>query len=209
MEDYKKLLLGNKAWIQDRLGVNPDYFKKLGEGQNPEFLWIGCADSRVPANEITGTDAGDIFVHRNIANLVIHTDFSMLSVLQYAVEHLKVNHIVVCGHYDCGGVKAALTDTDFGLLNKWLRHIKDVYRLYERELRVINDEKKRGNRLVELNVIEQVNNVAETSIVQRSWKERNAPTVHGWVFDLDTGILHDVTRIEPGTHLDSIYEYRI
>jgi carbonic anhydrase len=162
MEDYKRLLLANKAWVQDKLSVSSDYFEKLAADQQPEFLWIGCADSRVPAEEITGTQPGQLFVHRNVANLVVHTDFNMLSVLQYAVEALKVKHIIVCGHYGCGGVFNAMTRKDLGLINKWLRHIKDVCRMHERELASIADDRERFDRVVELNVREQVMNLAET-----------------------------------------------
>lgn len=205
MESYKDLLLGNQTWIKEKLKANANYFEKMAAGQQPHFLWIGCSDSRVPANEITGSDAGDIFVHRNIANLVVHTDFNMLSVLQFAVEALKVNNIIVCGHYGCGGIQAAMSHTDYGLMNKWLQHIKDIYRLNEGELNAIADEEKRADRLVELNVDEQVYNLAETSIVQRAWKDRKGPIIHGWIFDLKTGKLNEHTKLEAGTPLNDIY----
>lgn len=207
MESYKKLLLGNKAWAQDRVQAQPDYFKNMSEGQKPDFLWIGCSDSRVPANEITGTDPGEMFVHRNIANMVLHTDINMLSVLQYAVEVLKVKHVIVCGHYGCGGVQAAQTNVSYGLINKWLRNIKDVFRLNEAELRIITDKEQRTNRLVELNVLEQVSNLAKTTIIQRSWKENKSPVLHGMVFDLKTGILKDITRVDFTYPVPDLYRY--
>jgi carbonic anhydrase len=205
MDSYKKLLLGNKAWVQDKLNVQPDYFERIAEHQKPEFMWIGCSDSRVPAEDITGAEPGELFVHRNIANLVIHTDFNMLSVLQYAVEVLKVNHVIICGHYNCGGVKNALTRHDFGLINKWLRHIKDVYRLHSRELESIDDPQQRFDRLVEINVAEQVQNLAETSLVQRAWRKENRPVIHGWVYDLRTGYIKETACMKPGSKLDEIY----
>lgn len=207
MESYKRLLLANQAWTEERTRLSPDFFDRMAAGQAPEFLWIGCSDSRVPANEITGTDPGDIFVHRNIANLVIHTDFNLLSVLQYAVEHLKVKHIIVCGHYGCGGIKAAQSNTDLGLINKWLRNIKDVYRIHQRELDTIPEGDDRTDRLVEINVFEQVMNLAETSIVQRAWKNEERPTIHGWVFDLKTGLLKPITRVEPNSEIEKIYRF--
>jgi carbonic anhydrase len=207
MDSYKKLLLANRAWVQDKLTIRPDYFERLTEIQRPEYMWIGCSDSRVPAEEITGTEPGELFVHRNIANLVVHTDFNMLSVLQYAVDVLEVKHIIVCGHYNCGGVKNALSHKSFGLINKWLWHIKDVYRLHDRELESIADIKQRTNRLVEINVTEQVRNLAETSIIQLAWRRHQRPTLHGWVYDLHSGLLKDVAMMPPGTHLEPIYEY--
>lgn len=207
MEAYKKLLLGNLAWAADKTQAQPEYFKNMSEGQKPDFLWIGCSDSRVPANEVTGSDAGEMFVHRNIANLVVHTDMNMLSVLQYAVEVLKVKHVIVCGHYGCGGVQAAQTHSSYGLINKWLRNIKDVYRLYEDELRLLNNPEKRTNRLVELNVLEQVSNLAKTTIVQKSWKESQAPLLHGWVFDMKTGLLKEITRLDHTYQVPDIYRY--
>ena len=207
MESYKKLLLANKAWIKERIEVDEEYFINLSKDQQPEFLWIGCSDSRVPAEEITGTSPGELFVHRNIANLVVHTDFNLLSVLQYAVEYLKVKNIIVCGHYNCGGVKAAMTHARFGLLNKWLRNIKEVYRMHESELKLLSDPDKRTDRLIELNVIEQVHNLTKSSIVQRAWHEHNRPTIHGWVYDMRTGQLKDLTKIEPGTKIEDIFMF--
>jgi len=209
MKTFEKLLLENKAWAQERLSIDKDYFKRLSQIQTPEFLWIGCSDSRVPANEITNTEPGEVFVHRNVANLVIHTDLNMLSVLQYAVEVLKVKNVIICGHYGCGGVKAATTNTDFGLINKWLRNIKDVYRLHEEELENIKDENQRLDRLTELNVKEQVLNLAKTTIIQKAWKKGNAPNIHGWVYGLNDGILKQVYMMEPTTPLPPIYRYDV
>ena len=167
---YERLIKGNEKWIQEKLDLNPDYFKTLAKGQSPEFLWIGCADSRVPANEITGTESGEIFVHRNIANLVIHSDINMLSVLQYAVEYLHVKHIIVCGHYGCGGVKAAMDTQYVGLVGRWLAHIKDHILKHQDVLDQIEDQEMKEKKMVELNVMEQVHNLAKTSIVQKAWK---------------------------------------
>ncbi len=207
MDSYKKLLLANKAWVQDKLNIRPDYFSVTADDQKPEFLWIGCSDSRVPAEDITGTEPGELFVHRNIANLVVHTDFNMLSVVQYAVEALKVKHIIVCGHYNCGGVRNALTHQDLGLLNKWLRHIKDVYRMHARELDTISNIQQRYDRLVEINVSEQIQNLAQTSIVQKAWSNEQRPHLHGWVYDLRTGYLKEVARMDPGSKMDDIYRF--
>ncbi len=207
MEAYKKLLLTNKAWAQERLKIRPDFFSRNVEAQTPEFMWIGCSDSRVPAEEITGTEPGELFVHRNVANLVVHTDLNLLSVLQYAVEFLKVKHIIVCGHYNCGGVKNAVTHNDFGLLNKWLRQIKDVYRLNHRELEAISDPLARFDKLVEVNVSEQVHNLAQTSIVQRAWEDEHRPTLHGWVYDLRTGLIKEVAMMTPDSQIEDIYHF--
>ena len=208
METYEKLLLENKAWASEKVNDDPEYFNRLAHIQTPDFLWIGCSDSRVPANEITGTQPGEIFVHRNIANMVVNTDVNLLSVLDYAVNHLEVKHVIVCGHYGCGGVKAAATQHDFKpVLNMWLRNIKDVYRLHREELDVIKDEETRTDRLVELNVREQVNNLAKTSIIQRAWKEGNKPDLHGWVYGLKDGIIKPVFEMRAGTHIDPVYEY--
>ncbi|MFL9481785.1 carbonic anhydrase [Chitinophagaceae bacterium LWZ2-11] len=209
MKSYEKLLLENKAWAQEKKQDNPTYFDKLAHIQTPEFLWIGCSDSRVPANEITNTQPGEIFVHRNIANLVIHTDVNLLSVLEYAVEHLKVKHVIVCGHYGCGGVKAAMGNHDYKqILNMWLRNIKDVHRLYKDELESLKDENQRFDRLVELNVKEQVIHLAKTSIIQRAWKHNNRPQLHGWVYGLKDGIIKPVFEMDVNTPLeDPLYEY--
>lgn len=207
MYSYQKLLEENKIWAAKQVERDPEYFSRLVDIQQPEFMWIGCSDSRVPANELTGSQPGEIFVHRNVANMVVHTDLNMLSVLQYAVEVLKVKHIIVCGHYGCGGVRAAMTQHSLGLINKWLRNIKDVYRLHRTEVDAIEDEEKRANRLVELNVREQVMNLAKTSIVQSAWKKENRPDIHGWVYDLHDGVINPVFEILAGTPIDPLYEY--
>ncbi|MEQ8337992.1 MAG: carbonic anhydrase [Cyclobacteriaceae bacterium] len=181
----------NKKWIQDKLNVDKDYFKNLSKGQNPPILYVGCADSRVTAEEIMGVNPGDVFVHRNIANMVPNTDLGVMSTINYAVAHLKVDHVVVCGHYYCGGVKAAMQSADLGILNPWLRNIRDVYRIHKTELDAIKDEEEKYRRLVELNVQEQCVNVLKTSEVQLAYKERGI-TVHGWVFDIHSGKLIDL-----------------
>jgi len=198
-KSYKKLLENNKNWVANQLSIDPTYFEKLANSQNPEYLWIGCSDSRVPANQITGTLPGDIFVHRNIANMVVHSDMNILSVLSYAVEVLKVKHIIVCGHYGCGGVIAAMENKQFGLIDNWLRHIKDVYRLHFKELDAIKDNKQRTDRLVELNVIEQVHDLGKTSIVQNAWKREQPLHLHGWVYDVKDGIIKDLDVNFKGT----------
>ena len=197
MNPYEKLLLQNKAWSEEKLQIDKEFFHRLAHQQRPKFLWIGCSDSRVPANEITGTDPGEVFVHRNIANMVVHTDLNLLSVLQYAVEVLKVEHIIVCGHYGCGGVEAALGHQSFGLINKWLRNIKEVYKNYESEIDALPNHKDRVNRLVELNVLEQCQDLLKTSIIQKAWKERKSPEIHGWVYGLDNGLVKELTTILP------------
>jgi carbonic anhydrase len=207
MKIYERLLLENKAWAAEKVLDDPDFFNRLSNLQEPEFLWIGCSDSRVPANEITGTQPGEIFVHRNIANMVVHTDLNMLSVLQYAVEVLKVKHIIVCGHYGCGGVKAALTQHSYGIINKWLRNIKDVYRYHRNEIDELKGNEERVNRLSELNVQEQVMNLAKTSIIQKAWKSENRPHLHGWVYGLQNGIINPIFEMAPGEHIDPIYEF--
>lgn len=208
MTPIEKLLLENKAWSSEIKADDPEYFERLSHLQTPEFLWIGCSDSRVPADRITGTQPGEIFVHRNIANLVIHTDVNLLSVLDYAVNHLKVNHVIVCGHYGCGGVKAAMTNHDFKyVLNMWLRNIKDVYRLYTKELDTIADIEKRADRLVELNVREQVLHLAKTSIIQRAWKYDRRPQLHGWVYGLRDGLIKPILDMDAGTAIDPLYQY--
>lgn len=207
MKLYEKLLLENKAWAAETVETDPDFFKRLENIQRPDFLWIGCNDSRVPANQITNTQPGEIFVHRNIANMVVHTDLNLLSVLEYAVVHLKVKHIIVCGHYGCGGVKAAMTQHNFGIINKWLRNIKDVYRFHREEIDAITDEDQKTNRLVELNVIEGVMNLAKTSIIQKAWKYNQQPHLHGWVYGLKDGLINPVFEMPANTHIDNIYEY--
>ena len=188
----EELLAKNKAFVEEELRRDPSYFAKLAEGQHPEFLWIGCSDSRVAPNLITSTEAGDMFVHRNIANLVVQTDVNLLSVLQYAVDVLKVNHVIVCGHYGCGGVKAAMGDAQHGLIDNWLRTIKDTQNYYWKQLEPF-DEPRRFSRLVELNVIEQVYNLGKTSVIQNAWRAGGRPQLHGWVFDLATGAIQPQT----------------
>ena len=207
MNDYEKILLQNKAWAEEKLELDPTFFEQMSNVQTPEFLWIGCSDSRVPANEITGTTAGEIFVHRNVANLVVHTDLNFLSVLKYAVEVLKVKHIIVCGHYGCGGVNAALTNQDFGLLNKWLRNIKDVYKLHYQELKDIHNIQDIQDKMVEYNVIEQVHNLAQTSIIQQAWNERKEPILHGCVYSLHDGILRDLIMVDESADIHPLYRY--
>lgn len=209
MSEYiiDQMLSENKAWALERIQDDPDFFSRLEHLQSPEFLWIGCSDSRVPANQITGTQPGEIFVHRNVANMVVHTDLNLLTVLEYAVHHLKVKHIIVCGHYGCGGVKAAMTRHNFGIINKWLRNIKDVYRIHREEIDELEDEGDRVNRLIEFNVQEQVMNLAKTSIVQKAWKHEQRPHLHGWVYSLKNGIIKPLLDLSPGDHLDEFYEF--
>jgi carbonic anhydrase len=189
---YKQLLDNNKKWVATKLEKDPEYFTKLSAGQKPPVLWIGCADSRVPANEIIGAEPGEVFVHRNIANMVVHSDMNMLSVLDYAVNVLQVKHIIVCGHYGCGGVQTAMTNKHVGLIDNWIRHIKDVYRFHQEELDAITDEQQRFNRFVELNVFEQVLDLGKTSIVQSAWERGQQVHVHGWVYDIHDGMIKDL-----------------
>ena len=206
---YKKLIEGNRKYALEKRYDDPEYFKKLSLGQTPEYLWIGCSDSRVPANEITATQSGEIFVHRNIANLVIHTDFNALSVIAYAVDVLKVKHIIVCGHYGCGGVRASMTNNTHGIVDSWLRNIKEVYSKYQAELDAISDFDKRADRLTELNVIEQVKNLCKTKTVQTAWKERSL-MVHGWVYGLNSGLIKDLDVMhEDQMDIESVFRYDI
>ena len=208
MHSYEKLLLENKAWAAEKKSEDPEYFERLSHLQAPEFLWIGCSDSRVPANEITGTQPGEIFVHRNVANLVVNTDVNLLAVLDYAVTNLKVKHVIVCGHYGCGGIKAAATKSDYRpVLNMWLRNIKDVMRHHRHELENITDEENRLDRLVELNVQEQVYNLAKTTIIQRCWEKERRPDLHGWVYGLKDGIIKPVFEMKAGSPIDPLYKY--
>ena len=208
MHSYEKLLLENKAWAAEKKSEDPEYFERLSHLQSPEFLWIGCSDSRVPANEITGTQPGEIFVHRNVANLVVNTDVNLLAVLDFAVTHLQVKHVIVCGHYGCGGIKAAATKTDYRpVLNMWLRNIKDVMRHHRHELENITDEENRLDRLVELNVQEQVYNLAKTTIIQRCWEKESRPDLHGWVYGLKDGIIKPVFEMKAGSPIDPLYKY--
>lgn len=203
---YHQLLENNKDWVTEMTNQDEDYFEKLAKGQQPPVLWIGCADSRVPANEITKTHPGELFVHRNIANMVVHTDMNMLSVLDYAVNHLKVKHIIVCGHYGCGGVQAAMQNKSLGLINKWVRNIKEVYKDNKTELKKIDDDKERFDRLVELNVKAQVYDLAKTSIVQQAWKDETGLEIHGWVYGLKDGIIKDLkVSMDSAAHLDDIF----
>jgi len=192
MQVLKKLFDKNKEWAANVKKAEPDFFTKLSKQQKPEILWIGCADSRVPASEIVGMEPGTIFVHRNIANLVIHTDLNCLSVLQYAVDVLKVKHIIICGHYDCGGIKAAMENEEHGLIDNWLRHIKDIYRFYQEKVDALNSNKEKYDLMCELNVIEQVANVCHTTIVQNAWKSGQELAVHGWIYSIEDGILRDM-----------------
>lgn len=206
---YKKILERNKQWVEERLTVNSNYFKRLSEKQTPPVLWIGCSDSRVPANEIIGAEPGDVFVHRNIANMVIHSDMNMLSVLDYAVNILKIKDIIVCGHYGCGGVLAAMKNESYGLIDNWIRHIKTVYRLHNVELDQIDDEVQRFNRFVELNVQEQVYDLAKTSIVQEAWARNQELGIHGWVYGLNSGYVTDLNvNLMSNQDLDEVYQLR-
>lgn len=208
MEDfYKQLIENNKKWVESKLNADPEFFSKLAKGQKPPLLWIGCADSRVPANEIIGAQPGEVFVHRNIANMVIHSDMNMLSVLDYAVNALKVKHVIVCGHYGCGGVQAAMGNQSIGIIDNWIRHIKDIYRIHKKELDRISDETERFNRFVELNVIEQVYDLAKTSIVQGAWGKGQDLTIHGWVYGVDSGIIKDLgVNFKNDNELDEVYQ---
>ena len=207
-ESIKDLIKGNKEWVESTKEKIPDFFDKLAQGQSPKFLWIGCADSRVPATQITNAMPGSIFVQRNIANMVVHTDSNLLSVVNYAVKVLKVKHIIVCGHYGCGGVLAAMSNNHFGFLDNWLLHIKDVYRLHKDELDAIKDEKKRGNRFVELNVQEQVSNLSMVSFIQEEWDQGEFPHIHGWVYSLKDGLIKDLdVSVNNSKHLDGVYQY--
>jgi carbonic anhydrase len=207
MENIKRLFLENQAWAKSKLLLDDKYFENMAKDQKPEYLWIGCADSRVPPSEITNTDPGEMFVHRNIANLVVHTDVNVLSVIQYAVEALKVKHVIVCGHYNCGGVKAALGNQSLGIIDNWIRNIKDVVALNQVALKKVTSEMDRVNLLVELNVKEQVKNLMYTSIIQQAWKDRNGPDLHGWVYDLKTGLLKDIMTVAPDSQIDEAHRY--
>lgn len=204
---YKKILENNKKWVENSLLKDPNFFKDLAKGQTPPLLWIGCSDSRVPANEIIGAKPGEVFVHRNIANMVVHSDMNMLSVLDYAVNVLKVKHVIVCGHYGCGGVKAAMGNDSVGIIDNWLRHIKDEYRLHDKYLNSIEDETERFNTFVEVNTKEQVYNLAKTSIVQGAWKNGRNLTIHGWVYGLNSGFVTDLkVNIGSNEELDDVYQ---
>ena len=208
MQSYKTLLSNNKKWARKQLEIDSNFFEGLSKGQSPQYLWIGCSDSRVPANEITGTRPGEMFVHRNIANMVVHSDINMLSVLSYAVDVLNVKNIIVCGHYGCGGITAAMSHNQYGLIDNWLRNIKDVFRLHQVELNEITEPAQRERKLVELNVKEQVLNLGKTSIVQNAWRTRKDLNVHGWVYDVKDGILKDLdVTCSQVADLDTIYHF--
>lgn len=192
MKELNQLFENNRRWAENKERTDQKYFKRLSEKQTPKYLWVGCADSRIPANEILGLEPGEVFVHRNVANLVPHTDFNCLSVLQYGVDYLGVEHIIVCGHYGCGGVAAAMENAQFGLVDNWLRHIREVYFREKSELDAISDSKERYKRLVELNVLHQVLNACHTTVVQNAWAQKKKLSVHGWVYDLSTGLLNDL-----------------
>ncbi|MBI3508252.1 MAG: carbonate dehydratase [Chlamydiia bacterium] len=209
MKKLTILFQNNREWVESRIGKDPRYFTRMAEAQDPYYLWIGCSDSRVPANEIVGLEPGELFVHRNVANLFPHTDFNCLSVLEYAVSMLKIQHVIVCGHYGCGGVKAAMEDHELGLVDNWLRNIRDVYTRFKEELEAIADPKQRYHRLVELNVIQQVFNVCHTTIAQSAWTKGQPLWVHGWVYDLATGLLKDLDCcISSPNQLEDIYRIR-
>lgn len=208
MSDVKKLIQNNRNWAAKKIDDSPEFFKELSEQQNPKYFWIGCSDSRVPANQITGLMPGEVFVHRNIANVVSKTDMNCMSVLQYAVEVLKVEHIIVCGHYGCGGVNAALGNQQFGLIDNWLANIKDTYIKNEAKFTPVKDEEERSNLMCELNVIEQVRNVCATTIVQNAWASGQKLSVHGWCYSLKNGHINDLevtTMGSEGNH--SVYKY--
>jgi len=206
-KEYLKLIENNKEWAATVVKEDPEFFSRLSNTQKPDFLWIGCSDSRVPADRITGTQPGEIFVHRNIANMVIHTDMNLLAVLEYAVDHLDVKHIIVCGHYGCGGVKAAMSRHNFDLINKWIRNIKDVYRMHRNTIDFQTKPEDRLNKLIELNVEEQVMNLAKTSIVQKAWKNKKSPEIHGWVYSLEDGLIKEICNMTHENHLDPLYEF--
>ncbi len=206
---YKKIIDNNKTWVETQLAIDKEYFKDLAKGQQPPLLWIGCSDSRVPANEIIGAKPGEVFVHRNIANMVIHSDMNMLSVLDYAVNVLKVKHVIVCGHYGCGGVKAAMGNQSIGLIDNWIRHIKDVYRLHEDYLNSFEDEDERFNKFVEINAQEQVFDLAKTSIVQGAWRNGQDLTLHGWTYGLNSGYVTDLgVNMSSNSELDEVYRLK-
>ena len=204
---YKKILDNNKKWVENQLAIDKEYFKDLAKGQQPPLLWIGCSDSRVPANEIIGAKPGEVFVHRNIANMVVHSDMNMLSVLDYAVNVLKVKHILVCGHYGCGGIKATMSNDSIGIIDNWIRHTKDVYRLHEHYLNTIEDEEERFNKFVEINAQEQVFDLAKTSIVQNAWRNGQELTLHGWTYGLNSGYVTDLgVNMSSNDELDEVYQ---
>jgi carbonic anhydrase len=207
MEQCKRLLLANRAWATERLKIDPEYFAKRVKTQAPEFLWIGCSDSRVPAEEITGAEPGELFVHRNVANIVVPTDIDMLSVVQYAVEALNIQHIIVCGHYNCGGVKSAMTTRSVGPINLWLQPLRDVYGINREEIDSVADEQGRWDRLVEINVRAQVCTLAKTAIIRRAWQRQPGPEIHGWVYNLRTGFLNELVSMHAEAKADNVYPF--
>jgi carbonic anhydrase len=207
MNPFEQLLENNKVWAAKKVEEDKDFFRRLQDQQAPKFLWIGCSDSRVPANEITNTDPGEIFVHRNVANMVVHTDMNLLTVLEYAIKVLKVEHILVVGHYGCGGVRAAMTSANLGIINPWLKHIKDVYRFNRDEIDALETHDQQVDRLIELNVKEQVMNLAKTNTIQEAWHSEQRPHLHGWVYGLSNGLINPVYHMPPNTPIDPIYEY--
>ena len=206
MDKYKRLLLANKAWVKEKLSLSPNFFQDTAKEQRPEFLWIGCSDSRVPAEEVTGTQPGEIFTHRNIANLVHHNDFNLLSVLSFAVEYLKVKHIIVCGHYGCGGIQAALSTQHYGVLDEWLRQMKDTYQQNKELIIQAGSLAAQSDKLVEITIFEQLKNLMKTNIVQKAWHEERRPTLHGWVYGLSDGLIKSLYTIEPGSQIEDIYK---
>jgi len=207
-KSYLDLIQGNDEFIQAVQREDPDFFDNLAKGQHPQFLWIGCADSRVPPSEVTNVKPGSIFVHRNIANVVVHTDSNLLSLAYYAIKVLRVKHVIVCGHYGCGGVQAAMSKKRFGYIDGWLGHLKDVYRIHKEELDTISDEQKRFDKFVELNVIEQVNNLAATPFIQEEWESGEFPYIHGWVYDLKSGKINQLDcTINNGGLVEDVFDY--
>ncbi|MCB1114874.1 MAG: carbonate dehydratase [Chlamydiia bacterium] len=192
MKHLKHLFENNAQWAKEKREKDPELFKRLAEKQSPKYLWIGCADSRIPANEVLGLEPGEVFVHRNVANVVPHADINSLSVIQYGIEHLGIEHVIVCGHYGCGGVQAVLNKAQYGLVDNWLRYVRDVYSQEKKEIDAYEDAQEKGNRLVELNVMYQVMNVCHTTIVQNAWAKGKKVVVHGWVYDIATGLLKDL-----------------
>lgn len=209
MQVFEQLLQNNREWATEMVRQDKDFFRRLQDQQAPKFLWIGCSDSRVPADRITNTEPGEIFVHRNVANMVVHTDMNLLTVLEYAVKVLEVEHILVVGHYGCGGVKAAMGNQNLGIINPWLKHIKDVYRFHKEEVDALETFDQQVDRLIELNVREQVMNLAKTITVQEAWHKHKRPFLHGWVYGLKDGLINPVFDMEPGTHIDPLYEYNM
>jgi carbonic anhydrase len=206
LKDIKRLILENKLWSEEKSKINPAYFTEMAKDQRPNFLWIGCSDSRVPPDEITGASPGEIFVARNVANLVIHTDLNLMSVVEFAIHTLKVNHVIICGHYGCGGVRAAMGNTNLGMINKWIRNIKDIHQLHFKELEKLAPE-ARFDRLVELNVFEQAKNLTHTSIVQKAWASGHDVKIHGWVYGLSDGLLKQLITIDQNYPIEDIYRY--